>query len=52
MTEVADAGEDHRQVVFVRGGKVVEIGDWLPREKAIEYILDGHERFNKLLELE
>ena len=33
-------------------GKVVEIGEWLPRAKAIEYILDGHERFNRLLELE
>jgi len=33
-------------------GKVVEIGEWLPREKAIEYILDGNQRFKELLELE
>jgi len=33
-------------------GKVVEIGEWQSREKAIEYILDGHARFNRLLELE
>ena len=33
-------------------GKTVEIGDWLPREKAVEYIVDGHARFNRILELE
>lgn len=33
-------------------GKVVETGDWLPRDKAYEYIRDGHDRFNRLLELE
>jgi inorganic pyrophosphatase len=33
-------------------GKVVEIGDWLPRAKALEYIEDGRQRFNRILELE
>jgi inorganic pyrophosphatase len=33
-------------------GKVVEIGDWQPKAKAIEYILDGHDRFKRQLELE
>lgn len=33
-------------------GKVVEIGEWLPKSKAHEYILDGQVRFNRLLELE
>ena len=33
-------------------GKHVEIGEWLPKERAIEYIVDGHERFNRQLELE
>ena len=33
-------------------GKVVEIGEWLPKAKAIEYIEDCHARFNRQLELE
>ncbi|MBK8802646.1 MAG: inorganic diphosphatase [Fibrobacteres bacterium] len=33
-------------------GKIVEIGPWLPRAKALEYIQEGHELFNRLLELE
>lgn len=33
-------------------GKVVEIGEWLPREKAIEYIVECNKVFKELLELE
>lgn len=33
-------------------GKVVEIGEWLPREKAIEYIVECNNVFKELLELE
>lgn len=33
-------------------GKEVEIGEWLPREKAIEYIEKGRRLFNRLHELE
>jgi inorganic pyrophosphatase len=33
-------------------GKVVEIGEWLPKEKALEYIEKGRKVFNRIHELE